>query len=545
VINRHSRHLLWAVLLVTLLQTSLVLQYSARQGRLALPVYFDDNHTLVDGARRLEVWYQWGTIALLQDYEVNPPHAPGHSALAMASFAIFGLHEWAPYLTNALFFGLLLTALTLALSGMKIWLQTSCIVLLASTPIAGLSILEFRSEVDVAALGVLGVLLFIRWSSRQLASQKTWSLLTLSALCFAACFFIKPAVFPYTLGLMSLCVLFHFRLMFSAHTQRISLWPIIWPMSFFFLLALLLPLPHYLLDWHHITGYIGAIAFSPASVWLRHDDWISSLLFNLTGYPGKIMLGSFLNPSIALITAALITPIVTRTSWPATLPLRPLLFFTLGAYAGVAVNPMNQNYFGMTFQWLLLITALVALCGLMILVFPNHQRHVTILLSGVALVLFLGCKFPLSIDFYREKANGDPATFLWLQQTPELVMEPIRREQQKSGGTKVWITAYTMINARTLEWYSLLHHDPFLYKDFIESDWKVVPSSLDWADYVIVPEKGTPSLETMIPNAAMAEKMVDQLDHDTRFQLLERLSSPQNGSGFRIYAKKPRVTLSS
>jgi len=524
------------MLLVTALQTVLVLQYSAREGRLALPVYYDDNHSLVDGARRLEIYQQQGVRALIKEYKANPPHAPGHSALAFLSFALFGFHAWAPYLTNALFFALTLYALHLALPGINVRLQGACMLLLAATPIAGLSILEFRSEINVAELGTMGILLFIAWSGtgRQIKT------LVASALCFAACFIIKPAVFPYTFGLMGLCALYHFRIMAGTVGCRISPRNCLLPLGVFLFIAIIPPLPHYLLDWRHITGYIGAIAFSANSVWLRHDDFVTGLLFNLTGYPGLIMLGGFLKPTLVLIVAGLIVRYLRRLSWPTLLPLLPLIFFTVGAYAGVAINPMNQNYFGMTFHWLLLITALVALCGIVTALLPNHLATSSVVVGAMAIVAFFGFKFPLSIDFYREKAGGDPAVFAWLQKSPELVMEPIRREHAKSGATKVWLTAYTMINARTLEWYSLLKHEPLLYKDFIESDWSAVPRSLDWADIVVVPEKGTPSIESIIPNAAMTEGMVVQLDHDPRFQLIERIPSPNGKGGFRIYSKFAR-----
>ncbi len=526
-----SRKLFWAALLITLLQTALVLGWSARQGRLALPVYFDDNHSMVDGARRLEIWQHQGMMAALRDYVAHPPHTPGHALLAAASFALFGFQEWAPYLTNALFFGVILAALHLVLRGNGTWSEIVCMLLLASTPIAGLSILEFRSEVNVAELGAAGILLFLTWSRQ----GKGRHFLFASALCFAACFFIKPAVFPYTLGLMGLCLLYQLRLLFRPEESR-SLHLL--SLGQFVLIGILLPLPHYLLDWHHITGYIGAIAFSPSSVWLRHDSFFTGLLFNLTGYPGMIMLGGFLKPSLLLIGAALLLRFFLPHKWPAFLPLFPLLFFTMGAYAGVAINPMNQNYFGMTFHWLLLITALVSLCGLTSLIPSAYRLPTWILLGILSVALFFGIKFPLSIDFYREKAGNDPAVFSWLQRSPELVMAPIRQEHERSGATKVWITAYTLINARTLEWYTLLHREPFLYRDFIESDWKVVPQSLDWADIVIVPEPGTPSLETIIPNAAMAAQMVKLLDQDARFQLIENISSPHSGPGFRLYARK-------
>lgn len=521
-----------AGMLITLLHTGLVLGWSLHHGRLALPVYFDDNHSMVDGAKRLEILQSEGIPCFVKDYKSHPPHAPGHSFLAAGSFLLFGLKELAPYLTNALFFALILIALHLALGKTDWRLQAVGMLLLASPPIAGISILEFRSEVNVALLGALGTLLFITWS-RALAQKH----LIASSLCFALCLLIKPAVFPYTLGLMGLCLLFHCRLLFTRCEGRIS--PASWcgGILIFLSIALIPPLPHYILDWSHITGYIGNIALSRESVWLRHDDFLSGMLFHVTGYPGHIMLGWFLLPSLLLILAALYLRLLNSDEWPADLPLLPLLFFTLGSYLGVAVNPMNQNYFGMTFHWLLLITAAASLCGLVRLLPAKIFSPACIGIGALSLLLFFGLKLPPSIDFYREKARGNPVVFNWLQHSPELVMAPIRKEHANGGGTKVWITAYTMINARTLEWYSLKAREPYEYRDFIESDWKAVPSSFDWADFIVAPEPGTPSLETIIPNAAMAAAIIDRISQDPRFRQISRIPSPDGRGGFCIYSK--------
>jgi hypothetical protein len=524
--------LFWVGMLITLLHTALILGWSLHHGRLALPVYFDDSHSIVDGARRLQILESEGIFSFFKDYETHPPHAPGHSLLAAGSFLLFGLHEWAPYLTNALFFALVLVALHLALGKTNWRLQVACMLLLASTPIAGISILEFRSEVNVAVLGALGILLFITWSR---AHSQTSAVA--SSLCFAACLLIKPAVFPYTLGLMGLCVIFHCRLLFTR--GEVSITPFSWfgSILIFLCVALIPPLPHYLLDWGHITGYIGNIALSKESVWLRHDDFLTGLLFHVTGYPGHIMLGWFLLPSLLLVLMALLLPLLRRKQWPTDLPLLPLIFFTAGAYLGVAVNPMNQNYFGMTFHWLLLITAANSLCGCMRLLPDKMFQAASLGIGTLSLLLFFGLKLPPSIDFYREKARGNPAIFTWLQHSPELVMAPIRVEHAHGGGTKVWITAYTMINARTLEWYSLKAREPYLYRDFIESDWNAVPASMEWADYIIAPEAGTPSLESIVPNAKMSADLIASIDKDSKFRLISRIPSPDGNGGFRIYSK--------
>jgi len=316
-----SRNLLWVGLIIVLLHSALILQWSARQGRLALPVYYDDNHSLVDGARRLEIWQHQGVLAVLKDYKTYPPHAPGHSAIAAASFALIGFHVWAPYLTNAIFLGLVLLALNLALGTTDWRLKAACMLLITSAPIAGISILEFRSEINVAALGALGVIFFLCWSITR--SISLWRLLG-SAFCFAACFLIKPAVFPYTLGLMGLCIIYHMvNAAFLCKERAVAFG--IRDMLVFTLVAVLPVLPHYILDWRHITFYIHHNAFSSSSIWLRHDDFLTGLLFHITGYPGRIMLGHSQLPISLLIASALLLRLLRPASWPKDLPVISLI----------------------------------------------------------------------------------------------------------------------------------------------------------------------------------------------------------------------------
>ncbi|HEY2944983.1 MAG TPA: hypothetical protein VGN09_21295, partial [Vicinamibacteria bacterium] len=95
-----TRVLLWIVLSAGF--TLIIVQWSLRHGRLILPPTYDDVGYLADGLSRLEVLYRDRLPGLLAEHFRHPPHSPFSSYLALAGFALFGAHDWAPYASNVI-----------------------------------------------------------------------------------------------------------------------------------------------------------------------------------------------------------------------------------------------------------------------------------------------------------------------------------------------------------------------------------------------------------------------------------------------------------
>ena len=87
------------------------LQHSALRGRLQYEVGYEDVITFIDGLKRYKALVDQPQTHLqfFYQYAVDPPHAPLHSLQAGLAFAIFGINDQAPYLSNVvLLFALLL-----------------------------------------------------------------------------------------------------------------------------------------------------------------------------------------------------------------------------------------------------------------------------------------------------------------------------------------------------------------------------------------------------------------------------------------------------
>jgi hypothetical protein len=78
------------------------LQYSLRRGRLLIYLACDDVVYMLDGLRRLDIVDRSGILAFFLNWRQHPPHAPLSTLLALLSFLLLGVHDWAPYAANRL-----------------------------------------------------------------------------------------------------------------------------------------------------------------------------------------------------------------------------------------------------------------------------------------------------------------------------------------------------------------------------------------------------------------------------------------------------------
>ncbi|MBV9490625.1 MAG: hypothetical protein JO069_13025, partial [Verrucomicrobia bacterium] len=89
------------VLIMTgVLYTVMVLQWSARNGRLATDPQWDDVVYLLDARQRLDAFDRQGLLKVIKSFWQSPPHSPWSSAVALFAFVFLGAHAWAPYVAN-------------------------------------------------------------------------------------------------------------------------------------------------------------------------------------------------------------------------------------------------------------------------------------------------------------------------------------------------------------------------------------------------------------------------------------------------------------
>ena len=183
------------VLVATLLLMASALSRSFFDGRLAAPMTHDDVNYFIEGIQRLTILRTQGFFALVSDFFHGFLHAPLSTYQAMLAYLIFGVEDWAPYVTNIVYVVVFL--------GFAAWLVRDCpaIVLAAvmacliAMPISSNTITEFAPERVCSLFTAIGAVLLVRQSlfDAPLASR------FYVGLCFGVAFLAHPVASPFTM----------------------------------------------------------------------------------------------------------------------------------------------------------------------------------------------------------------------------------------------------------------------------------------------------------------------------------------------------------
>src|SRR5665213_1785946 len=91
----------WLILaLAATLFTVVNIRHSLDGGRLSRTPTYDDISYFIDALHRLPVVYGQSVLGWIHDYVHTPPHSPFSTYVALASYMLFGIKDWAPYALN-------------------------------------------------------------------------------------------------------------------------------------------------------------------------------------------------------------------------------------------------------------------------------------------------------------------------------------------------------------------------------------------------------------------------------------------------------------
>ena len=363
-----KNYFIWIVLaLIAVAFTWHVVSWSEQHGKLAMPPDYDDSHSLVEGAVRLLNFQNSGLGAAWDEYRLRNPHSFLHYYWTAALFAVFGIHESVPYWANAVFlFGVLGAFVSMLPRGLPIAWKLVWAAAFLGMPVCFHVVFDFRSEVTMAVLLFMGCACALEWAWGHSRSG-LWFFAT--AVCFALALAMKPVMFPYQLGMLGLCSMVYLASKcFVDKGQALSAQPpdpiglklvkaSLW-LSALWTIVLLPSIPHFWIYRADIFGYILGVAFE-SDFYKLNEQQGAQWSFHWLGYSGVWHLGK-----LNWIFAILLFMGLLAGSVPSWKGLRlgarwnSLAFLTLGAFGGIAINAVHQPWFGMTFQLLLVASAL-------------------------------------------------------------------------------------------------------------------------------------------------------------------------------------------
>lgn len=355
--RKHSLIAFFILFLVSIIFTVYVINWSETKGKLSFPPDYDDSHSLLEGALRLETWKRGGFLEVWREFQEIRPHSYGHYYYTSLLFGLFGIKESIPYWANGfLLFGVLWSFYRILPDSIPLPARWAWVGGFLGLPICFHLVFDFRSECTMAGLLFIGANSWLRWLEQK---KKDKGLLGLSIFCFAFSVAVKPVMFPYPLGILGLCSILYLL------EIKITTWPSLLRkavfLGFIWVVVILPTVPHFLFHAKAVFGYILGVAFQ-SDFYLLKEEHGPRWLFHWLGYSGIWHLGGFslLFGLIVLIVAVLHIFPQSRLPLPGWSWLRSAIL-TVGSFGGIAINSVHQPYFGMTFQPLLLATALWAL----------------------------------------------------------------------------------------------------------------------------------------------------------------------------------------
>ncbi len=172
-----QRFVVWLV--ISVICTAWLVQYSCVHGRIAMEMDLDDVVYFNDGLDRLDRLYDQGWIGFVQDYYRAPPHSPFSSLLAVVSFGVFGIHEWAPYAGNGVLIFLVIAFSDYLLRDARAWQRWFCFILVCSFPLVEGAVSEFRPDFAAGLLTAMGIVLILKDS----LTESSWRRRVLAGIC--------------------------------------------------------------------------------------------------------------------------------------------------------------------------------------------------------------------------------------------------------------------------------------------------------------------------------------------------------------------------
>ena len=515
------------------------LQHSALRGRLQYEVGYEDVITFIDGLKRYKALVDQPQTHLqfFYQYAVDPPHAPLHSLQAGLAFAIFGINDQAPYLSNVVLLFALLFAFAYAARGFRPWAVGVGLLYLAFSPLVYHTVTEFRPDYPSAIFTIWGVLLYLEFLRRG-----SWKYAAFSGVCYGLAMLAKPPVFLYVMAigvapfLLGLVQGWRARQITGVLSAIRDSWP-------FFIACALIAGPHFAIAGSNIYNYIILNQTgSHAHIWAFKNGLYERLLYPINGYSGWLTFGSMWRTALLLGFGSFILGLwlsyhkKEKHNW-----FLIVTILIIYSYSFLVINPHMNPYFGLTFQILLLFSGASLLSFLVNLKLRPVGSLIVRLLVGLLLFSVVLQAFPLPIR-NPEITNG-PSEFRKFTQTVNHdVLSIIVDSRGPVVGRYVLVSTYGVLTSHTLQWMSDKEELGYTF-DAVPYEGLSFAKNLltrnvgnESAAFAIVSEEGVFGIKEELPNALFSGDILEYLMKSNQYSVIGKVEDP-NGLAYVIFQR--------
>lgn len=523
---------------LSLFYTTMCITWSMKYGRLAYDSVYDDVVYLIDAAGRLDTLQSKSLYSFLTTFWETPPHSPYSTILALISFVLFGLVDWAPYALNAITLFIFLYFLFKQCKnihfGMSLWL----VLLLLSFPLCLQSIVDFRPDFANGLFTALAIFSLANASDSYGDERLFVKQIRISALLFTAALLTKPTFFPHTIALAFVCVvslLLADRLLkkplhmgFETLGRKFLLLAKgIWP-------ALIIIIAYGLLTWRHYWDYLrGSTGDGElAHIFAYHGGVLNTISQTLwKGSMSHMLLNVF--PCILLVI--ILTLFFSRKQWSRTYIVTN--FVTIGAMlASICIllyGKVDNIYFGATFQ---ILTLFIMIWNINQYYNIRYVRWMIFLFAAVLTIVRIQLPLvPVSIektlDSYKASSRNREIVRIveknnWLNNTGS------------SAPSTVFFTFSGPVNARSCQWISIKNNLSLGFTDSLfEPNIDKVFESAKRSDIVVATQVGSSAMYPWLPEAHIQDTLSEMISTDDQFMQISHFPVV-NGKMIYVFSKK-------
>jgi Dolichyl-phosphate-mannose-protein mannosyltransferase len=521
---RSRRWIFLFVLFISAVYTAHVVQWSARWGRIAMDPVYDDVGYFIDGLQRLDLFQRSGIRGLCESLVQSPPHSPYSTLVATLAFDLFGVHDWAPYVINAipLFLFLLLAAVLIRPPNPGVKILILLTLLMLQLPFQ--CILQFRPDFPLAVFTAACICLILRDGCQESPADRKPYRYFVFGLLGGFAILAKPPFFPATLAL----VVGAFGLAeidrFVLSRQERSLIGALQRGLFLLAGILLLAGPFFLLSWKGVVGYITINTGSgaEAAMWKETGGFWASLIGRVRGYPIYLTFGPLATP-LAIWTVIGLVSQALQKRWRSLIFTLSLLLFASASLVIVALIGMTDPNFSFGWEVLFALAAAVSIGEL-----------ATIPYGRFLIILYFA-----SIAFIYYKAG--PPKQIWTvdpaaakgQSLNQAVLDAIAQQTPSSEAPKhVFLTFIGSVNAGSQTWLALTQHRALQVDDFHRAP---SPEELlkraETADFVEVADPASTSLASWVPMNRLQTLLLERMRQNQDFEEVRSFA----GKGTTVY----------
>ena len=501
---------------------------------------YEDVISHIDGLKRFHDLTDNSSLYFVQQYFLNPPHAPLHSLQAMLAFAFLGIHDWAPYVSNGVLLFALLSALVFALRDLGPWAKVAGLFFLLCTPLAYHTVEEFRPDYPSAIATVWGIVLYFRFLREGSPWMAGWA-----GVCYGLAMLAKPPVFPYVLAMGGGPFFLGLLLGFRSDGGR-GLWKsalAAWP---FFGGCAVVAGPHFLVAARKILDYFVLNQLGADShLWAFNEGCWQRIAYHLTGYGGWLGLGRHWVLAIVLWGCALGAGIHSlRRGVAAAWVLLGMAGMAVWAYFFLVINPHMNPFFGLTFQILLLFSGAAYLAWLV----DSASGHWTGWVLRLGVLAVLGVAFLLAFRLPVRKIEftfGPEQHREFLKTANRDVMGILEENRDTAEGRYCLVSTYGAVSSHTLQWISDKGEKGFRFFGVSYEPIEKVREMFDVnegsarVDFAVVSEPGILGVHEFLPNAKTSGPLLEYLRGHAEYVEIGRVSDP-NGKSYVVFRRNPR-----